>query len=183
MCPTYKLYKAIELAEKAHKWQIRSDWESFINHPMYVLKTLSKLDLKKEILITGILHDVVENSKIKISHIYEEYWNEVGFSVDSLTKNYYKTKKLRMDNYIKKLEIWIIFHYWIYLVKLIDVLHNIQSLSHCSKKFQKKQLDKITRYYLPLFHNYLYKVHDKFKQFVLEKLEIIKSIALKIANA
>ena len=58
--------KAYQIARDAHKDQKRKSGEPYIIHPLCVAIILADLELDKESIIAGILHDVVELSLIHI---------------------------------------------------------------------------------------------------------------------
>ena len=59
--------KAIEVAENSHKDQFRASGDPYIIHPYEVCKSLIELKLDTETVITGLLHDVIED--LSLIHI------------------------------------------------------------------------------------------------------------------
>ena len=60
---------AYELAREAHKDQKRHSGEPYIIHPLHVALILSELEMDKESIISGLLHDVVEDTDVSIDII------------------------------------------------------------------------------------------------------------------
>lgn len=79
--------KACDFALNAHAWQKRKySWGPFIEHPLSVALLCAKRFDDINLLITGILHDSVEdNEDIDIATIYELFGEEIWFIVDSVT--------------------------------------------------------------------------------------------------
>ena len=82
-----KLDQAIKIAKEYHKWQLRNDGTPYINHPLRVTKLLEKYLFPEEILISAVLHDICEDTKISNLNINELFWNKVWFIVNALSKN------------------------------------------------------------------------------------------------
>lgn len=83
-----KILGALELAKRAHEGQLRDEGDPFIIHPIRIANILLK-DLKvddPELVIAGLLHDVVEDSDIPAEEITERFGKRVGGLVIGLTR-------------------------------------------------------------------------------------------------
>ena len=78
--------KAYRLAYDAHKEQKRKSGEPYIIHPLWVGIILAQLEMDKETIVAGILHDVVEDTVMTDEEIRQEFGDEVAFLVDGVTK-------------------------------------------------------------------------------------------------
>ena len=78
--------KAYQVADHAHKGQMRKSGEPYIIHPICVAIILADLELDKESIVSGLLHDVVEDTVMTTDEIREEFGNEVAVIVDGVTK-------------------------------------------------------------------------------------------------
>ena len=65
--------KAIEVAETSHKDQFRASGDPYIIHPYEVCKSLIELKLDTETVITGLLHDVIEDTKFSKLELKENF--------------------------------------------------------------------------------------------------------------
>ena len=78
--------KAFNIANNAHKGQVRKSGEPYIIHPLCVAIILADLELDKETIVAGLLHDVVEDTVMTSEQIREEFSAEVELLVDGVTK-------------------------------------------------------------------------------------------------
>ena len=66
--------KAFNIAYHAHEGQFRKSGEAYIIHPLWVGIILADLELDKETIVAGILHDVVEDTVMTEQEITEIFW-------------------------------------------------------------------------------------------------------------
>ena len=81
-----QIEKAFNIANNAHKGQLRKSGEPYIIHPLCVAIILADLELDKETIIGGLLHDVVEDTVMTTEDITKEFGSEVALIVDGVTK-------------------------------------------------------------------------------------------------
>ncbi|MBP5151761.1 MAG: bifunctional (p)ppGpp synthetase/guanosine-3',5'-bis(diphosphate) 3'-pyrophosphohydrolase, partial [Lachnospiraceae bacterium] len=74
--------KAYKTADEAHHGQVRKSGEPYIIHPLYVAIILADLELDKETICAGILHDVVEDTILTKEEIEAEFGADVALLVD-----------------------------------------------------------------------------------------------------
>ena len=78
--------KAYKLADEAHKGQKRKSGEPYIIHPICVGIILAELEMDKETIVAGLLHDIVEDTEVTKEEIAKEFSAEIALLVDGVTK-------------------------------------------------------------------------------------------------
>ena len=78
--------KAYRLADDAHRNQVRKSGEPYIIHPLCVAIILADLEMDKETIAAGLLHDVVEDTIFTTEEIREQFGDDVALLVDGVTK-------------------------------------------------------------------------------------------------
>ena len=78
--------KAYYFAEKAHEGQKRASGEPYITHCLAVAEILTELNVPPAIIVSGLLHDTVEDTPVTLDEIREEFGEEVARLVDGVTK-------------------------------------------------------------------------------------------------
>lgn len=155
--------KAYRVASDAHKGQARKSGEPYIIHPLYVSIILADLELDKETIVAGLLHDVVEDTVMTDEEICEEFGEEVAHLVDGVTKldklnfhgehgNYDKdTEKLeRQAENLRKMFLAMARDIRVILIKLADRLHNMRTLQHMRPEKQQEIARETLDIYSPI---------------------------------
>ena len=132
-----RVKRAIEIATKAHKSQLRKTGEPYINHPLAVKKILEEWKMDEDTIIAGILHDTVEDTDLTLEDIKKEFGDSVAFLVDGVTKISTARKDMRdLDTYLPstkdnflRLMIALGSDIRVLIIKLADRLHNARTLS------------------------------------------------------
>jgi RelA/SpoT family (p)ppGpp synthetase len=148
------LSKAYKFAIEAHKDQKRVSGDPYVIHPIAVANILSELKLDSATIITGLLHDTIEDTKATYKTVLKEFGKEVADLVDGVTKISALEEKAiensQAENF-RKLILATSKDIRVLLVKLADRLHNMRTLKAFSSEEKKKRIAKETmEIYAPL---------------------------------
>ena len=149
-----QIEKAYKMASAAHKDQKRRSGEPYIIHPVSVAIILAELELDKESIIAGILHDIVEDTDVTLEQVRQEFGDEVALLVDGVTKltqlSYSKDKvEIQAEN-LRKMFLAMAKDIRVIVVKLADRLHNMRTLEYMNTKKQAEKSRETMDIYAPL---------------------------------
>ena len=146
--------KAYKLAVKAHGDQRRKSGEPYIIHPLWVAIILADLEMDKETIAAGMLHDVVEDTKFTEEDIRREFGDEVALLVDGVTKLgrlSYSSDKLEVQaENLRKMFLAMAKDIRVILIKLADRLHNMRTLQFMTPAKQKEKAKETMDIYAPI---------------------------------
>ena len=141
--------KAIHWAKKYHDGQYRKSGEPFYSHPLEVAYIVSDHLLQTSTIVASILHDIVEDTTVTTGMILDEFGWRIAEMVEMLTRDKPDDTKLSVEEIIsfaiEKDDKEIL------LIKAMDRLHNIQTISFMPVHKQKKQLKQTIKEFLILF--------------------------------
>ncbi len=146
--------KAYKVARDAHKEQKRKSGEPYIIHPVSVAIILAELELDKETIVAGLLHDVVEDTDMTLEDIEREFNPEIALLVDGVTKltqlNYSADKvELQAEN-LRKMFLAMAKDIRVIIIKLADRLHNLRTLQYMKPEKQREKARETMDIYSPI---------------------------------
>ena len=146
--------KAYRIAKNAHEGQFRKSGEAYIIHPLWVAIILADLEMDKETITAGILHDVVEDTIMTEDEIRKEFGDEVALLVDGVTKLgrlSYSADKLEVQaENLRKMFLAMAKDIRVIIIKLADRLHNMRTLQFMRPEKQKEKAKETMDIYAPI---------------------------------
>ncbi len=180
--------KAYQLARDAHKDQKRKSGEPYIIHPLCVAIILADLELDKESIVAGILHDVVEDTVLTEEELAASFGKEVALLVDGVTKltqlSWSADKVETQAENLKKMFLAMAKDIRVILIKLADRLHNMRTLQYMKPEKQKEKARETIEIYAPLADRLgISKIKIELDDLALKYLEpdVYKELEEKIA--
>lgn len=148
------IHKAYKMAKEAHGDQERKSGEPYIIHPLWVSMILAELEMDKETIVAGILHDVVEDTDITEEEVAKEFGNEVALLVEGVTKLgqlSYSTDKLEVQaENLRKMFLAMAKDIRVIIIKLADRLHNMRTLEFMRPEKQQEKAKETMDIYAPI---------------------------------
>ena len=146
--------KAYKLSKEAHQDQVRKSGEPYLIHPMWVGIILANLEMDKETIAAGMLHDVVEDTDVTLEDISREFGEEVALLVDGVTKlgqlSYSKDKlEIQAEN-LRKMFLAMAKDIRVIIIKLADRLHNMRTLEFMIPRKQQEKARETMDIYAPI---------------------------------
>ena len=149
-----QIEKAYHVAKDAHKDQKRKSGEPYIIHPLCVAIILAQLELDKETIIAGLLHDVIEDTGVTGEEITKEFGEEVFLLVDGVTKltqlNYEHDKIDKQAENLRKMFLAMAKDIRVILIKLADRLHNQRTMQYQTPEKQIEKSRETMEIYSPI---------------------------------
>ena len=149
------LVQAYEFSERMHQGQKRRSGEPYFVHPVEVAKILTEMRLDVPTVVTGLLHDTVEDTLTTLEEVEQDFGEEVASLVDGVTKiskiNFTTREERQAENF-RKMILAMGRDIRVVLVKLADRAHNMRTLSYLSPDRQREIARETLDIYAPLAH-------------------------------
>ena len=146
--------KAYKLASEAHQGENTQSGEPYIIHPLCVAIILADLELDKETIVAGLLHDAVEDTWMTYEEVEKEFGSEVALLVDGVTKlgqlSYSADKVEVQAENLRKMFLAMAKDIRVILIKLADRLHNMRTLQYMRPEKQQEKARETMDIYAPI---------------------------------
>jgi GTP diphosphokinase / guanosine-3',5'-bis(diphosphate) 3'-diphosphatase len=183
------LARAYRFSADAHHGQKRLTGEPFVTHCVEVAKILAELQLDSVTVACGLIHDVVEDTRITVADVEREFGKEIAAIVDGLTKIAKLptggTKEERQVESYRKLLLSIAKDARVIIVKLADRLHNMRTLDPLPAEKRRRIASETRDLYAPLAHRFgMAKMRWELEDLSFKHIETdeYKSLAKKVAQ-
>jgi len=147
------LRRAYVFSAFEHKGQVRHSGEPYMVHPLEVADFLADLKLDVVAIVSGLLHDVVEDTLTTIERIEELFGPEVAHVVEGVTKistiPFSSSEERQAENF-RKMLLAMVDDIRVILVKLADRLHNMRTLHHLPEERRVKIAQETLDIYAPI---------------------------------
>lgn len=156
------VFDAFMFAEKAHKGQARRSGEPYITHPYQVAKLLFEMGMSSQMVAAGFLHDVVEDTKVGLKEIEQQFGTEVAKLVEGVTNlgkidfSAYSKEELQAaisnqkNENLRQLFLSMAEDVRVVIIKLADRLHNMKTIKALPKKDQERIARETLNIFAPL---------------------------------
>lgn len=147
--------KAYVFSAKVHQGQVRRSGEPYLNHPLEVTNIIADLKMDVPSLVTGLLHDTVEDTWTSLEEIERHFGKEIAELVDGVTKvsklSFASEKEEQAENF-RKMIIAMSRDIRVIVIKLADRLHNLRTLGFLDEDRQKEIAKETLEIYAPISH-------------------------------
>ena len=180
-----KIIGAFEFAKDAHEGQKRKSGHDFIVHPVEVATHLARLELDPTVIISGLLHDVIEDTKINAKDIQNEFGKEISEIVTALTKLTNDENNLIQNVDQKNMRRFLVSmakDVRVIIIKLADRLHNVETLEYLDLDKRKKIAKETLSIHAPLaqkigMNDLKWRLEDEsFKHLMTDKFKMTKRL-------
>jgi len=147
--------KAYRFAAKYHAGQVRASGDPYLAHPLAVAEILADMRMDVVSVVTGLLHDIVEDTTVSVADIQKEFGEEVARCVDGVTKlskiDFFSSEDRQAESY-RKMLLAMVNDIRVILVKLADRLHNMRTLGALSPERRERIARETLEIYAPIAH-------------------------------
>lgn len=143
---------AYNFAEKAHEGQKRASGEPYFNHVFETAKILAKLGMDADTIAAGLMHDVLEDTKITEEEMKKEFGENIVFLVNGVTKLgtlKYRGHERHVES-LRKFFIAMANDLRVVIIKLADRLHNLTTLQYVREDKRARIALESIEVYAPL---------------------------------
>jgi hypothetical protein len=147
--------KAFRLAAELHKGQFRQSGEPYMVHPLMVAHILAGMRMDLVTIETGLLHDLVEDTRMTPDDIREGFGDEVAHCVDGVTKlsklDIFNAEERQAESF-RKMLLAMVDDIRVIIVKLADRLQNMRTLGYLNAERRAHVATETIEIYAPIAH-------------------------------
>ncbi len=147
--------RAYAYSARVHKDQNRVSGEPYLSHPLEVSSILADLRLDIPSIVTGLLHDTIEDTLATREEIEKKFGEEIAFLVDGTTKisllPHVSDVEKQAESF-RKLILATATDIRVVLIKLADRLHNMRTLKYLPEHRRRRIARETMEIYAPLAH-------------------------------
>ncbi len=147
--------RAYVFAAHSHAGQMRNSGEAYITHPLAVADILASLGMDTSTIVTGLLHDTVEDTSVTLADVEQHFGADVAGLVDGVTKIgqiHFSSKEQKQAENFRKMILATAKDLRVLIVKLADRLHNMRTLGFMSEHKRRVIGEETLEIYAPLAH-------------------------------
>ncbi len=169
------LWEVYCYAREAHRGQRRQSGEPYFEHPYHTAMILAEMNMDPLTIAGGLLHDVLEDTKVTYDDIAQHFGVEIAKMVEGVTKisgiTFRNRQEEQADNF-RKMLISVAEDIRVLIIKLADRLHNMQTLPSLPPIKQRRIAIETRDVYAPLAHRLgMYKLKSELEDLVLKTLD------------
>ena len=146
---------AYQVAAEAHRSQLRSSGESYINHPLAVARIVAEIGLDETSVAAALLHDAVEDTEITLQDVEQNFGSEIAAIVDGVTKLdriQFDSREAQQAATMRKMLVAMAADLRVLVIKLADRLHNMRTIAAMPHEKQQRIASETIDIYAPLAH-------------------------------
>ncbi len=148
-------HDAYQVAAEAHRTQLRSSGESYINHPLAVARIVAEIGLDETSVAAALLHDAVEDTEITLQDVESNFGSEIAAIVDGVTKLdriQFDSREAQQAATMRKMLVAMAADLRVLVIKLADRLHNMRTIAAMPHEKQQRIANETIDIYAPLAH-------------------------------
>jgi len=169
------LEKAFHFARQYHAGQTRDSGEPYMVHPIMVAHILADMRMDLVSMVTGLLHDVVEDTSVTVDQVRKEFGEEVARSVDGVTKlsklDFFSAEDRQAESF-RKMLLAMVEDIRVIMVKLADRIHNMRTMGYLGAERRERIARETIEIYAPIAHRLgMGKVRGELEDLAFQHLE------------
>src|SRR5258708_6639278 len=186
------IQKAYEFAKKAHEGQQRLSGDEYLTHLVGVADILAELHMDSVTIAAGLLHDILEDTKVTYDQLKTEFGEEIANLVEGVTKiskRKFQDASIGQAESTRKMLVAMAKDVRVILIKLADRTHNMRTLEFLPPERREKMAKETLDIYAPLAHRLgMARIKSELADLCFRYLQpeayydLVKKIALKKAE-